>query len=164
MGGLRPYYNVSMLEMKDFLTKHWQEVHAATGQSFSYDILDNVALVYDTEPPCRATAIVREIAPDKVVAFFKEIQKDFYAENKYLSKVSAYQETLEKLEISVAAFNEAFESTEWKERVKADFERARELGVSSFPTILVEINGEVSVVARGYAKSEDIIERIANQN
>jgi len=160
MGGLRPYHNVPMTEMKDFLAEHWQQVNKVTNQKFSYGILDDAGLVYDTEPPCRATAIVRQIAPDKAVPFFELIQEDFYAENKYLGSADAYTESLEALDIPVAAFAEAFDSDTWKEQIKQDFQKSRTLGVNSFPTILVEKEGRVSVVAKGYSTSEQIMMRI----
>ncbi len=160
MGGLRPYHNVPMTEMKDFLAEHWQQVNKVTNQKFSYGILDDASLVYDTEPPCRATAIVRQIAPDQAVPFFELIQEDFYAENKYLGSADAYTESLEALDIPVAAFAEAFESDTWKEQIKQDFQKSRTLGVNSFPTILVEKEGRVSVVAKGYSTSEQIMMRI----
>jgi len=162
MGGLRPYYNVPMTEMKDFLSEHWKEVHEATDQAFSYGILDRPELVYDTEPPCRAAVVVRSLAKEKEVAFFKEIQKAFYSDNKYLSDPAAYTEILDKLDISKEAFTTAFTSAEYREKVKEDFSRARDLGVQSFPTILLEYQGQTHIVARGYTKSENIIAAIAS--
>ena len=160
MGGLRPYHKVPMTEMKDFLAEHWHQVNKATNQPFSYGILDNSSLVYDTEPPCRATAIVRELAPDKAIPFFKLIQEDFYSENKYLGSTDSYTESLKTLGIPVEDFAEAFESDKWKEQIKLDFQKSRSLEVSSFPTILVEKEGRISVVAKGYSESEEIIRRI----
>jgi len=66
----------------------------------------------------------------------------------------SYHEALTTLGISTEAFDAAFETATAKEAVSADFARARTLGVSSFPTILVEKDGRYSVVARGYINFE----------
>ena len=46
-----------------------------------------------------------------------------------------------------------------KALVKKDFQRASDLGVNSFPTILLQIEDQISVLSRGYttAKSLDKI-------
>ena len=49
-GGLRPYFDKPINEMKDFLSHHWEDVSKASQQPFNYDILDRADLLYDTEP------------------------------------------------------------------------------------------------------------------
>jgi len=160
MGGLRPYNDETIASMKDFLRGHWEEVNKRSGQEFSYDILDRADLTYDTEPPSRAVVIVRALAPEKEVAFFKLVQKDFYFHNKDMSTSASYHNSLSKLEISIEEFDTKFEAPEAKENVRKDFERASELGVNSFPTVLLSKGDEIIPVARGYAESEKMIERI----
>lgn len=163
MGGLRPYYDEKMINMKSFLSHHWEEVHQASGQEFNYEVLDRTDLAYDTEPPCRAVVIVRSMAEEKAIPFFKLIQRDFYFHNKDMNAAASYHEALASLDLSTDDFDKAFFSQQYKAAVKEDFQRARELGVNSFPTILMEKNGKLSVIARGYSKSANIIAEI-NKN
>ena len=156
MGGLRPYNKETMTDLKSFLTHHWEDVHKASGQPFSYGILDETELAYDTEPPCRASVVVRALAPEKELAFFKSAQTAFYKDNKDMNKSTSYHAMLKALELDTAAFDKLFDSNEYKTKVKKDFERAKLLGVSSFPTLLVEIDGKVTKVARGYAKAAEV--------
>lgn len=160
MGGLRPYYNVPMTEMKDFLSSHWKDVHNATGQVFTYDILDREDLVYDTEPPCRAVVVMRSLAKGKTATFFKNVQHAFYYQNKDLSQASGYYNLLKGTGISPEAFKRAFDSDEMKGAVKEDFAQAGKLGVSSFPTLLLQKDGEAQIIAQGYAKHEVLISKI----
>jgi len=163
MGGLRPYYDEKMINMKSFLSHHWEDVHKASGQEFNYDILDRPDLAYDTEPPCRAVVVVKSLAPGKEVPFFKLTQRDFYFHNKDMNLAASYHDALKQLEISTSEFDEAFQSEKYKAAVKDDFQRARALGVNSFPTILMEKDGKISVIARGYSKSQNIIAEINKQ-
>ena len=59
MGGLRPYFEKPISEMKDFLSEHWEHVHEASNQPFNYAILDRSDLNYDTEPPSRAVVVIQ---------------------------------------------------------------------------------------------------------
>ncbi len=159
-GGLRPYNQTPISEMKDFLTEHWQEVNKRTQQPFTYDILDRADLNYDTEPACRAIVVVRHMNAAKEFEFFHSVQKAFYYENKNLGEVTSYYPILAKLGLDKDDFTAKFNSAEYKELVKKDFERAGTLGVRGFPSVLLEVNGEVRVLSRGYTTAkhlEDLI-------
>ena len=160
MGGLRPYNQQKMPELKSFLTEHWHEVYERSGQEFNYDILDDATLNYDTEPPSRATVVVRAINPQKEISFFKMTQVLFYLENKNMGLAESYYELCDQLEIDKKQFTEMFNSEEMKQAIKADFARAGELGVNSFPTILLEHNGKYHAIARGYSTADKMIKRV----
>lgn len=160
MGGLRPYNEQTMSDLKDFLSHHWEEVHQASGQAFNYDILDSNEITYDTEPPCRATIVVRKLKPEVAFAFFKEVQKAFYYENKNLHLKESYEPILKSLDIDVAEFAQLFESDEMKAATRADFQLAADMGVRGFPTLLLQQGTNFKVVANGYADSETMIARV----
>ena len=157
MGGLRPYNKETMLDLKDFLTHHWEDVNKASGQKFSYGILDDQTITYDTEPPSRATIVVRRLAPEKEFAFFQGTQILFYKENKNMHLAESYTGLLEDLEIDVEQFAALFESEEMKTLVREDFVRAGEMGVRGFPSMLLKQGDQYTLIANGYAKSEKII-------
>lgn len=155
-GGLRPYFQQPINEMKDFLSEHWSDVNKASQQPFNYDILDRADLHYDTEPACRAVVAVRHINPAKEFEFFKLTQEAFYFENKDLRAVDSYDHILDKLDLDKATFKTYFESAEYKELVKKDFARASDLGVQGFPAVLFQSSDKVVVLARGYTSAEAV--------
>jgi len=160
MGGLRPYNEETMTDLKSFLSHHWEDVHKASGQEFKYDILDRTDMKYDTEPPSRATVVVRSMSPENELEFFKRVQTAFYYENQDMSDVKSYHKILEDLKIDTTEFDRRYSSERYKQAIKNDFARSAELGVSSFPTVLIEVDGKTSVVARGYAKASQVNEVI----
>ncbi len=162
MGGLRPYHDAKMNEMKDFLTKHWKEVNHASGQPFKYDILNRADLSYDTEPPARAVVCVREMDPSKEYPFFEETQKLFYFENRDMNVAETYQSLIESLSLDYKTFQSLFNSEGMKMKIREDFERAGALGVRGFPTLLLQVD-EVQkpiVLSRGYVQASQILDRI----
>lgn len=159
MGGLRPYNTEKMSSMKDFLSHHWEDVNKASGQEFKYSILDT-DLPYDTEPASRATLVVRDLAPKKEYAFFKAMQKSFYFENKNPLSLDTYHEILKSLGIDIKSFDQKWASEEYKKKIKLDFLRANELNARSFPTLLLEINGELTAIAIGYADASTMVDKI----
>jgi len=159
MGGLRPYNQESMTDLKDFLVHHWEDVNKASGQPFKYDILDST-ITYDTEPPCRATVIARDMDEAKAFEFFKLIQKDFYFENKNMHLAESYHDSLKEVGLDTDAFDKLFASAEMKVKVRKDFERSAAMGVRGFPTIILEKEGQLYLIANGYATAAQMQERI----
>lgn len=157
MGGLRPYNTQTMADLKDFLSDHWKHVYEASGQPFQYGILDT-KLLYDTEPACRAVMIARELQASTVMTYFHNVQTAFYAENKNPHLTGTYADIAESMGIDRITFVNKFESKEYKASIKNDFLRASQLGVRSFPTVLLSVNGVTKVVSAGYSKAEKVVE------
>jgi putative protein-disulfide isomerase len=160
MGGLRPYNTQTMTDLKGFLTHHWEDVHKRSGQPFQYGILDNATITYDTEPPCRATVIVRSMDKEKAFPFFTKVQKTFYQENKNMHLAESYHDALKSLNLDVDAFDQQFHSDEMKTLVKEDFERSRQMGVQGFPSLVLQKGDQLILIANGYSTSEKMIEKI----
>jgi len=160
MGGLRPYNKETMTDLKDFLTHHWDTVNQRSGQSFNYCILQDPNITYDTEPPCRATVIVRNSNPDKAFQFFAEVQSIFYQKNKNLHLVESYAPILQKLKIDQAKFTQNFNSPYFKELVKNDFLRSQQLGITKYPSIVLQ-HGEMHfMITTGFETAAEIIDKI----
>ena len=160
MGGLRPNGQETMASLKDFLKEHWEHVHAASGQPFKYDILDQSDFIYDTEPACRAVVTMRKFNSQQTFEFFKDVQIAFYAENKNTTRSELYHKLAEKYGIDGIAFLESFQSEAMRNLVQADFSFSNNLGVRGFPTVVLQLEGTYHMIANGYVKSQVIVERV----
>lgn len=160
MGGLRPYNQEKLSDLKSFLTQHWEEVHTASKQPFDYTILDSQTITYDTEPPCRAVAVVRDMDASKTLEFFKKVQSTFYKDGKNMHLVDSYTCLVEDLGMDATAFAENFSSEFYKSKVREDFQTAAELGVRGFPTLLMQIGDKTITLTNGYAKADQIIKKV----
>lgn len=160
MGGLRPYNTETMTDLGDFLKHHWEDVQARSGQPFKFDILGDQDFVYDTEPSCRAVVTVRTIAPAKEWAFFKKIQEAFYFKNQNTNQLDTYLTIAKALDIDVEKFKKHYESDEMKQKVRADFTAAAEMGVRGFPSVVLEKDGQYYLIANGYTAAKNVVEGV----
>lgn len=162
MGGLRPYTEEPMdVEMKEMLRGHWVEVNKRSKQPFSYDVLDEShEIIYDTEPPCRATVVVREMAPDKEFDYFKKVQSAFYHEGKNMNDINTYLELCDEFGLDKTTFTELYQSDEIKKATWEDFAFAKNLGVQGFPSTLVQIGETYYMITRGYLERQYLEEVI----
>lgn len=162
MGGLRPYNQEKMTDLKSFLTEHWEEVHERSGQEFQYGILDDSSIAYDTEPSCRAVAVMLDIAPEHGWSYFQNVQKAFYYDNKNPQDPKTFIDLASKVEgIDASEFERKFTSQQYKDRVKEHFQMARNLGVSSFPTVVLKNGESYNLIAQGYAENDQVQSQIA---
>ncbi|VAW00744.1 Thioredoxin [hydrothermal vent metagenome] len=153
VGGLRPGPNAEVLDdrMRTYLLDHWQHVAESTGQPFDKTGLDRQDWRYDTELPAIATVGMRLQHPDQVFRFFKRLQQAFYAEAIDITDIAVYPALLAGFEIDVDRFVENLGSQEWKRAAWDDFSRSRGLDIQGFPSLLVQIGTQLTIVTRGYA-------------
>lgn len=155
VGGLRPNEVEPMDEqLKDFLSHHWKEVGERSGQPFSYDIMDRDDFVYNTEPACRAVVTARMLKPEVTFAFFKDIQRAFYAKNEDTNELETYLSIAEKYDIDKSLFKEYFESEEARQATQHDFVISAEMGIRGFPTVVLKLGEKYYLVTNGYTTFE----------
>ena len=160
MGGLRPYNTQTMHDLGDFLSHHWKDVQKRSGQTFNFEILQDKSFIYDTEPPSRAVLVVRELASEREFAFFKAVQTAFYQDNNDTGDIRTYLALAEEFHIDQTAFQKRFEAEDMKQATRDDFAAARELGISSFPSLVFQKGENLYLLCQGYATAEDLLAKI----
>lgn len=161
VGGLRPGGGDKWdADFKQFLKKHWEHVHKASGQPFNYDLLKKEYFNYDTEPACRAVRVVRDLASKKEFAFFKAIQSHFYVENEDPNHIDFYQTLCKQLNINFDDFKTKFESEKYKTLVREDFAQSASWGIRGFPSIVLQQGEQLYLISSGYLGFHQMKERI----
>jgi putative protein-disulfide isomerase len=153
---------------KRFRLQHWQRVEALSGLPFNREaFVAREGFVYDTEPVCRAVVAARRIAGEAgLLSVFRAFQNGFYAQGRdttdghVLSDIAV--KALHEMGVKVGAdeFYALWSAAETKEETRRDFARARELGVASFPTLLLEGKGQTVAVHEGYAGVDELEQRL----
>ena len=170
MGGLRagggdPWNDA----FKAFLRREWSHIASATGQPFGYSLLDSPYFDYDTEPACRAVAVAQKLLEDQGVGplvgleFFTAVQHKFYVEGADPKQAEFYRSVCAGAGIEFDVFQSLFASAAGKQAVQAHFAQCRAMGVRSFPTLLLEHDQELLVIASGYVKAADVINSVAKR-
>lgn len=151
---------------KGFLRKEWSHIHEVTGQPFGFTLLDAPYFNYDTEPACRAVVAARTLAREKglpeslALSFFSAIQHKFYVEGKDPKVEGFYRDICEGVGLVFEDFCKEFASVRALDGVAADFTQCRNWSIRSFPSILLEGPGQVSLVAAGYIKPDALVARV----
>lgn len=166
VGGLRPGPMAQPLDdhMARFLGHHWEEIGERTGQPFDTGFLDRRdGWIYDTEPAAIAVTRMRELLPARTLDFFTDVQEAFYAEGRDVTDFGVLSELAEFHDVNRADFETSLRTEEAKKDAWEDFSRARNWGISGFPTLVGELSdGRLALLARGWAPADTIRQRIAS--
>lgn len=161
LGGLRPYTTGPMdARMREFLRHHWQEVQARSGRPFDYARLDHEGFVYDTEPACRAVVTARELAPDTAFDFFDAVQRAFYAQGADTGRAQIYTPLAVAAGLDPDRFDRTFAAPATRAATAADFDEAHRLGVTGFPTLLLDFGARTQAVCTGFTPAQSVVDAI----
>lgn len=155
-------------EMRQFRLSHWARVEKTSGLPFNRAaFLARQNFVYDTEPVCRAVVATRKMAPTvDQLGIFRAIQSAFYVDGldttkgEVLAAVAAAAMTRAGVTTDAANFLTVWKATETIAETQADFLQARKWGVSSFPSLLLNIDGKLHSVSPGYTSAENLKVRL----
>ena len=151
-------------QFAEMLRHHWRQVEARTKQPFNYGLLERRDFVYDTEPPSRAVAVMRKLAPASAFDFFHAVQRAFYQDNADTNAPASYVGIAGCFGVTPAVFEAEFESDAARRETREDFDRSRKLGIHGFPSLLLESNGQLYMLCAGYTEAENLIPLIEQLN
>ena len=158
-GGLRPGPHSQVLddEMAGYLASHWEKVSEASGQPVDPSFLERRdGWRFDSEVPAIAVAAMRRHGQELALPFFTDVQHAFFAEGVDVTDPHQYGPLLTGYPVEPAAFVDYLVGTDAKQAAWKDFEEARSLGVSSFPALLLDFDGTMALVTRGWMPFEQM--------
>ena len=152
-----------------FIQSAYKKVEELTGIKFGEDFLWHINnpgesdWVMNSEKPAIALCIFKEYYPARQLEFASDLQYALNYEGRDLDDNEAYRHLLEKYSIQPEVFYEKLESVEYKEMAYYEFALCRQLQVTGFPAVLIQLNeSKFYLLARGYTGYEEMKERIIN--
>lgn len=156
MGGLRGAETPPMtVEMRGKIQDHWKHVRDATanaGAPVTFEFENGIpeGFIYNTEPACRAVVVVGRMSAEKVLPYMAAVQKRFYGQGEDVTQAGSLAASAAEFGIDSAQFLELFNSSEAAEATREQFITTQQFGVSGFPALMVEKDGEWRPISMGY--------------
>ena len=117
----------------------------------------------NSEKPAIALCVFKDYHPGRQVEFATDLEYALHGEGRDLDDNEAYRHLLEKYSIQPEAFYEKLQSEEYKERAYYEFALCKQLQVTGYPAVLLQINdSKFFLLTRGYADYEELRERLEN--
>lgn len=152
-----------------YINDAYKRVEEMTGIKFGEDYLWHIRnpeksdWFPNSEKAAIALCIFKEIHPEQQVAFAADLQYALHFEGRDLTDDEAYRHLLEKYAISSDDFYSKMHSEVYKEKALYEFSLCKQLQVSGFPAVLMQVSDtKFYLVARGYTSYENVKARIDN--
>ncbi|SFW20999.1 DsbA family protein [Nitrosovibrio sp. Nv17] len=155
LGGLRPGTRHALpAAQREEILHHWHAVRQATGQPFQFEGALPPGFIYDTEPASRAVVAASLLHPGEVFAFFRSVQSAFYAAQRNVTDPAVLMQLAEEVGLDAQHFSRLLDSDTARDLTQDHFQRARQWGIQSFPTLVAQDGSDHAVLARGYLSFE----------
>ncbi|MBS1759342.1 MAG: DsbA family protein [Bacteroidetes bacterium] len=152
-----------------YISKAYKTVEETTGIKFGEDYLWHIFHPEESdwfphsEKAAIALCIFKEIYPNEQVAFAADLQYALHYEGRDLTDDEAYRHLLDKYKIDTATFYQKLHSEEYKEKAHYEYSLCRQLQVTGFPAVLMQVSDtKFYLVAKGFTHYDDLKARIEN--
>lgn len=162
LGGLAPDSEAAMPEaMRAFVQGHWRIIEQRVpGTIFNHDFWHNCEPRRSTYPACRAVIAARNQGREFDAAMTLAIQQAYYLQARNPSDYSTLIAIAEESGLDKNKFTHDITSSETDQVLQQEIHLTRQLGLHSFPGLLVD-NGEAqSGVAPDYLNAGTMLEKI----
>lgn len=168
-GMILPEQPVHIKATAGYISKAYKNVEELTGIKFGEDYLWHIHHPEqsdwhpNSEKPAIALCIFKEYFPDQQVSFAADLQYALHYEGRDLTDDHAYTHLLEKYNLRAEEFYEKLKEEEYKEKAHYEFALCKQLQVTGFPALLLQLNeSKFYLLARGYTDYDTLIKRLEN--
>lgn len=169
-GGMIPKESAQHIgKIATYIQGAYKNVEEMTGVKFGEDYLWHINnpeksdWFPHSETPAIAMAVFRDYHPDKTILFAADLQIALHVEGRDLTDDEAYRYLLLKYDIPVDEFYEKLHADSYKEKAYYDFTLVKQLQVTGFPAVLIQVDElKFYVISRGYSDFDTICQRIEN--
>ncbi|MGI9606283.1 MAG: DsbA family protein [Acidimicrobiales bacterium] len=136
--------------LRAYLRDTWTRVSDISGRPVSFDLLDRVTWIYDTEPACQAFVAARLDGRSDELSVFDDMQQAFYADGRDLTDLDVLGEVVQLPPARLG-------SSEVAKATNSDFVEASTLGAAGYPTLLIDNGDEAITVSAGFQRADRIL-------
>jgi putative protein-disulfide isomerase len=158
---------ISIAHSAAYIRGAYKTVEEYTGIQFGEDYLwhiyhpDQSDWFPDSEKPAIALCIFKELHPHEQVFFAADLQYALHYEGRDLCDDEAYRSLLEKYQILPDLFYKKLHSEVFKKKAHEEFGLLRKLGITGYPTVLVqESEVRFHLLSRGYTAYDILHSRL----
>jgi putative protein-disulfide isomerase len=127
------------------------------GDKFLNDIMKVGTYKMSSEMPSIAVTVFKSLLPNKAIAFASDVQTMLYYDGISLNEPENYRTLAIKYGLNADDFVAKLKSTEWKTKTQNEFIQAENLGVTSYPALVLKRNGKTQIIANGFEKYSDLV-------
>lgn len=147
--------------MAQHLQQIWRHIQGQLGTEFNFAFWQDCQPRRSTYPACRAALLARDQGLEAQMTL--AIQKAYYLEAKNPSDTEVLAALAAALGMDKGAFIGALDSEATRQRLLAEIAKARHLGISGFPSLILESHGVFTPIAVDHRAAGPMLAAIRQQ-
>lgn len=162
VGGLAQDSDAPMPEaMQDGLQQTWRRIaQTIPGTEFNFDFWSDCAPRRSTYPACRAVIAAREQGLDYDPLMTRRIQQAYYLEARNPSDNSTLIELAGEIGLDQERFEQQLVAPHTHQQLLDEIASARAIGIDSFPSLALELDGQVQPILISYTDVDAMLSQI----
>lgn len=147
-----------LADIAPYMRRAYKDVEDRTGVRFGKPYLDELfseaKMIMNSEPASLALAVIKKEIEDprKHLEFAGKVQKAIYFYGMHPEDLDGLSEIMSQYGLDKTTCLSLLKSELTKEATHAEFRRSDDLGVTGYPAVLAEQNGEIVRLLNGYAE------------
>lgn len=109
----------------------------------------------DSMPGCKAITAVKRLAEDKVFAYTEKIQYLYAHDGVDMYDPKVYSKLAR--EMGIDGFEQLYSQEKLIKETREEFTKARALGVTSYPTLLLQHNGDLHPISTNVSSVDELV-------
>jgi putative protein-disulfide isomerase len=144
----------------DYLKAGFAQVQLAsgrvTGDRYWSEVVEPGTWVSNSEPVCRAVLLVQQLQPELAMSFSHSLTDALYLDGRIPNDPETLAVVAQQCGLNAEDFLRAWQAPEAATMTRHAFARARQLGVTTYPSLFLEMNSVLQPILSGYASATDI--------
>jgi putative protein-disulfide isomerase len=149
---------------REYLVAGFAQVKSAsgrvTGERYWSEVVEPGTWVSDSEPVCRAVLLVQQLRPELAINFSHSLTDAFYLDGRIPDDPETLGFIAEQYGLGAEEFLSAWQSPEAINMTRHAFARARQLGVTTYPSLFLEVNSVLQPILSGFATTTNIEQQV----
>ena len=160
LGGLAPDSQEPMpMKTRVMVLSHWRNIQAKFGTEFNFDFWEKCNPRRSTYPACRAVLAATE--QDAEEEMIDAIQRGYYLRAMNPSSNKTLIELAGEIGLDRARFASDLNSPETRHALMMEIGKARGMGASSFPSLVLQIGTQTVRIEHDYRDTQPMLDAIA---
>ncbi len=150
-------------EMHSYLREAMPRLEEMTGVKFGekyMEFFEEGTITLNSETPCIAMTVFKSMSTKSSILFASELQKALYYDGIDLNQLDNYKKIAEHFDLPWEVFREKMQSEDYKRKTYKEFEISQQAGISGFPSVVLQVEQQGYLIARGYRPETEMVNAI----
>lgn len=146
-------------EVAGYIKDAYKQVENATGVTFGANFLEGIlekgTAEFTSVPASMALCIFKELFPEKQLQFAARLQKAIYFDGIAPLDQKAYGKLAGEFGLNEKEFTLKLNDPNYLTKAEEEFAFSQQIGVTGFPTVILQEGEKAGIIARGYVSYND---------